>query len=75
MEAAFCARADDVEQFRFSLQVTGTGKLLKQHYGLSSEKLAEFHLRPFRGRNRRANPTPPPPSEDAAPAVPSEDPK
>lgn len=48
--------------------MTGTGKLLKQHYGLSSEKLAEFHLQPFRGRNRRINPTPQPAPEDAAPA-------
>jgi hypothetical protein len=27
---------------------------VKQHYGIRSEKLAEFGLRPFRGRNRTA---------------------
>lgn len=33
--------------------------LLKQHYGLRSEKLAEFDLQPFRGRTRKAKPTAP----------------
>lgn len=27
---------------------------IKQHYGIRSEKLAEFNLQPFRGRNRTA---------------------
>lgn len=39
--------------------------LLKEHYGLRSEKLAEFGLQPFRGRTRKAKPavpgTPEPP--------------
>ncbi|HKV11706.1 MAG TPA: hypothetical protein VJ725_26405 [Thermoanaerobaculia bacterium] len=30
--------------------------LLKQHYGLRSEKLAEFDLQPFRGRTRKVKP-------------------
>lgn len=29
---------------------TGVDKLLKEHYGLRAEKLAEFGLKPFRGR-------------------------
>lgn len=33
--------------------------LLKEHYGLRSEKLAEFGLQPFRGRTRKAKPAAP----------------
>jgi hypothetical protein len=33
---------------------------LKQHYGPSSEKLAEFGLKPFRGRKARQAPEPEP---------------
>jgi len=45
---------------------TGVQKLLQEHYGLGSEKLAEFGVQPFRGRKtKKANPeqpgTPPPP--------------
>ncbi len=32
---------------------------IKEHYGIRSEKLAEFGLQPFRGR-RRKSPEPPP---------------
>jgi hypothetical protein len=32
---------------------------VRQHYGIDSEKLAEFGLQPFRGR-RRKSPEPPP---------------
>jgi|SRR6185295_6010342 len=35
---------------------TATRKLLKAHYGLSSEKLAEFGVEPFLGRGRRTSP-------------------
>jgi len=45
---------------------TGVTKLLKEHYGLKSEKLAEFGMQPFRGRKTRkasqeepGTPTPP----------------
>ena len=31
----------------------GIRKFLKEHYGLRSEKLAEFGLQPFRGRRRK----------------------
>jgi len=48
---------------------TGVQKLLQEHYGLGSEKLAEFGVQPFRGRKtKKANPeqpgtpTPPPPT-------------
>lgn len=31
---------------------------LKEHYGIRSEKLAEFGIQPFRGRNRKVTPAP-----------------
>jgi hypothetical protein len=44
---------------------------IKHHFGIRSEKMAEFGLAPFRGRSARKkpeNPTPPPPPiETAAP--------
>jgi hypothetical protein len=52
---------------------------VKQHYGPWSEKLAEFNLKPFRGRAKSATPTPPPPpptpAATAPAAVPSAAPK
>ncbi len=33
---------------------------VKQHYGIRAEKLADFGLKPFRGRTRKAAPTPAP---------------
>ncbi len=41
----------------------GVQKLLQENYGLTSEKLAEFGIQPFRGRKiKKAAPeTPPPP--------------
>lgn len=43
---------------------------IKQHYGIRSEKLADFGLKPFRGRNRRASaerkPKPPASTSSAA---------
>lgn len=41
---------------------TGIQKLLKEHYGLQSEKLAEFNLQPFRGRKRQPKPETPAPA-------------
>jgi hypothetical protein len=38
---------------------SGLRKLVIEHYGLRSEKLAEFGLQPFRGRSRKAKPTDP----------------
>ncbi|HEV8578990.1 MAG TPA: hypothetical protein VGX68_07880 [Thermoanaerobaculia bacterium] len=51
---------------------TAIQKLLAEHYGPRSEKLAEFHLQPFRGRRRQSKPeTPTPPApEPTAPANP-----
>lgn len=44
---------------------------IKQHFGIRSEKLAEFGLPPFRGKTGRKKPEnpdpPPPPTETAAP--------
>jgi hypothetical protein len=49
--------------------------VVKQHYGIRSEKLAEFGLQPFRGRNRAAKPVPepelPPPSATGPSTVPA----
>lgn len=50
--------------------------LLKEHYGLRAEKLAEFGLQPFRGRTRKAKPTEPkppvPPSTQPGSSPPSQ---
>ena len=35
---------------------TGLRKLIKNHYGIGSEKLAEFGIQPFRGRKRKGAP-------------------
>jgi hypothetical protein len=43
--------------------------MIKEHYGIRAEKLAEFGLQPFRGRNRKAKtPVPPVPETPGAPA-------
>jgi len=45
---------------------------VKQHYGIRSEKLAEFGMQPFRGRNLTAKakqPQPSPSSTDTAPGA------
>jgi hypothetical protein len=45
--------------------------MVKEHYGIRSEKLAEFGLQPFRGRNRKVKtptPTPEPPTGTPTPA-------
>jgi hypothetical protein len=42
--------------------------MVKEHYGIRSEKLAEFGLQPFRGRNRKVKtPIPTPEAPAAAP--------
>jgi len=42
--------------------------VVKEHYGIRSEKLAEFGLQPFRGRVRKVkSPTPSPETPTAAP--------
>lgn len=35
---------------------TGLRKLIKNHYGISSEKLAEFGIQPYRGRKPKTEP-------------------
>ena len=45
---------------------------IRQHYGIRSEKLAEFGISTFRGRSGRTQPEgppPPPPSEATEPAI------
>lgn len=52
---------------------------VKQHYGIRSEKLADFGLKPFRGRPRKTTPTTPEPEPPApgpeltTPATPTTD--
>jgi DNA-binding protein H-NS len=41
---------------------TAITKLLTEHYGLRSEKLAAFNLQPFRGRRRQPQPETPTPT-------------
>jgi hypothetical protein len=43
---------------------------VKQHYGIRAEKLADFGLKPFRGRTRKAGPTPKPPAPEPEPPAP-----
>lgn len=38
---------------------------LRQHFGIRSERLAEFGLQPFRGRQRKEKPLPPPEDKEA----------
>jgi hypothetical protein len=40
---------------------------VKQHYGIRSEKLAEFGLQPFRGRKQSGTPTPTPATPSTTP--------
>lgn len=42
---------------------------LKEHYGISEEKLAEFGLQPFRGRTRPRPETPQAPQEPGSPGT------
>ena len=44
--------------------------MVKSHYGIRSEKLAEFGMQPFRGRTRKAK-TPTPAPQDPTPATPA----
>lgn len=41
---------------------------VKQHYGIRSEKLAEFNLQPFRGRPRKEKPSPEGQTTSSAPS-------
>jgi hypothetical protein len=49
---------------------TAARALLKEHYGLRSEKLAEFGVQPFRGRNRASKKKTPAQEQPTAPTVP-----
>lgn len=42
----------------------GIRKFLKEHYGLRSEKLAQFGMQPFRGRRKASPDTEPPQPPD-----------
>jgi len=42
---------------------------IKQHFGIRAEKVAEFGVQPFRGRNRRKKGTPIPEPTTAPPAT------
>jgi hypothetical protein len=55
-------------------EVTAVRKMLKAHYGLDAEKLAEFGIQPFRGRSRRTAPGLPSPKPADPPGPPSSEP-
>lgn len=67
-EASQRLRARVIEAQRVA---TGLRKLVTEHFGLRSEKLAEFGLQPFRGRPRKAKPAGPetPQPEPTTPAA------
>jgi hypothetical protein len=46
-------------------------QILKEHYGITEEKLAEFGLQPFRGRTRKAAPGQPQSPGTPTPVSPS----
>lgn len=66
-QAALIAKKQDASQRLLKLLrngqrvATGARKVLKAHYGVDAEKLAEFGVQPFRGRNRSTGPVKPPP--------------
>jgi hypothetical protein len=68
-QAVFTAGKQESSQRLAGLMDTGDRldtllrKGLQQHYGIGSEKLAEFGLQPYRGRTRKV--ATPPPVEDA----------
>jgi hypothetical protein len=78
-QAAFAASKQDasrkLERFLVEGQrmATGLSRLIKEFYGIDSEKLTEFGLQPFRGRTRRTEPEEPgpplPPVEIQQPAA------
>lgn len=61
-------RANKQDASKQLRQVTKSGRrlaavvreVLKEHYGVSEEKLAAFGLQPFRGRSRKDQPSPTP---------------
>jgi len=65
------AKQEASQQFRSALRegermATVLQLALKQHYGIRAEKLADFGLKPFRGRPRKATPAPTPEPTPAA---------
>jgi hypothetical protein len=50
-------------------EATAVRKMLRAHYGLDAEKLAEFGIQPFRGRSRRTGPGLPPPEPTPIPEI------
>jgi hypothetical protein len=79
-QALFQAQKQDVSKKLGKLMIEGKRlatvlrATVKQHYGISNEKLVQFGLQPFRSRAQKANPTPEPdpqPSPNPSPATPS----
>ena len=82
-QAALTASRQDLSQQMKKLVLDGQRVMsvlrvsLKDHYGPRSEKLAEFGLQPFRGRNRKSKPgpqtEPEPTIETPGPVTPASD--
>ena len=82
-QAALTASRQELSQQMKKLVLDGQRVMLvlrvslKDHYGPRSEKLAEFGLQPFRGRNRKSKPgpqtEPEPAIETPGPVIPTSD--
>lgn len=71
-QAVLTASKQEVTQL-FQQELTEAQRLatalraaLKSHYGPDSERLVEFGIQPFRGKNRKRKEPPPPPIEAVA---------
>jgi hypothetical protein len=71
-QAELTASKQDITQ-QFQEELAGAQRLatalraaLKSHYGPDSERLVEFGIQPFRGKNRKRKEPPPPPIEAPA---------
>ncbi len=65
------SKQDITQQFQEELieaqrLATALRAALKSHYGPDSERLVEFGIQPFRGKNRKRKEPPPPPVEATA---------
>jgi hypothetical protein len=71
-QAELTANKQDItQQFQEELVeaqrlATAIRAALKSHYGPDSERLVEFGIQPFRGKNRKRKEPPPPPIEAPA---------
>ena len=78
-QALFQAQKQEVSKQLGKLMIEGRRlatvlrATVRQHYGITNEKLVQFGLQPFRSRSQKGKPTPEPepPSPGPSPATPS----